>query len=59
MARTQAGMTNRPFEIRRGGIVHRYSAPSKGIEMLRLDRELRPILDRWREAKRQNPKAWK
>lgn len=33
--------------------------PNKGIEMLRLDRELAPILDRWREAVRRNPEEWR
>jgi hypothetical protein len=54
--------TKRPasgLEIRRGGILHRYSAPSKGVEMLRLERELKPVLDRWRAAIKQDPKAWK
>jgi hypothetical protein len=46
-------------EIKRGTIRHRYTVPSKGIQMLRLERELKPILDRWRVAMQQNPKAWK
>jgi hypothetical protein len=45
-------------EIRRGTIRHRYSALSKGIQMLRLERELAPILDAWRAAVKQDPKAW-
>jgi hypothetical protein len=32
---------------------------NKGIDMLRLDRKMTPILDRWREAKQQNPQDWK
>ena len=47
------------LEIRRGKILHRYSQPSKGIQALRLERELKPILDRWRTAVQQNPEAWK
>ena len=31
----------------------------KGINMLRLDRKLAPILDAWREAKKRNPEDWK
>jgi hypothetical protein len=53
----QAGADGR--EIKRGTIRHRYTAPSKGIQMLRLERELKLILDRWRVAVQQNPKAWK
>jgi hypothetical protein len=49
----------RPDEIRRGAILHRYSHPPKGIQMLRLEREMKPILDRWREAVKLDPKAWK
>jgi hypothetical protein len=30
----------------------------KGIDMLRLDRKLAPILDAWREAKQKNPGEW-
>lgn len=46
-------------EVKRGGILHRFSPPSKGVEMLRLERELKDILDRWRAAKRENPEASK
>lgn len=46
-------------DVKRGAIIHRHSPPSKGIEMLRLERELKDILDRWREAVKRDPKAWK
>lgn len=49
----------RPDETQRGRIRHRHRKMSKGIEMLRLERELKPILDRWRAAKKANPEAWK
>ena len=48
-----------PIETRRGGIRHRHRKMSKGIEMLRLDRKLKPILDSWRVAMKANPDAWK
>ena len=32
--------------------------PSKGIAMLRSDRKLAHVLDRWREAMRADPEAW-
>lgn len=51
--------SGRPDEIKRGTILHRYSVPSKGIQMLRLERKLKPILERWRAAVQQDPKAWK
>jgi hypothetical protein len=52
-------MRDKPDEIRRGKIIHRHKAPSKGLQMLRLEREIKPILDRWRAAVKQNPKEWK
>jgi hypothetical protein len=48
-----------PLETRRGTIRHRHRKMSKGIEMLRLERKLEPILDRWRAAVKRDPKAWK
>lgn len=47
------------LETRRGAIRHRHRKMSKGIEMLRLERELAPILERWRVAMKANPDAWK
>ena len=52
-------MKQRDDEIRRGKIIHRHRKLSKGIQMLRLEREMKPILDCWREAVKQNPKEWK
>ncbi len=46
-------------EIRRGNIRHVSKKPSKGIEMLRLERKLKPIIDKWHEAMKRDPKAWK
>jgi hypothetical protein len=46
-------------EIRRGAILHRYTAPSKGIQMLRLERELEGMLERWRAAVKRDPEAWR
>jgi hypothetical protein len=46
-------------ETKRGAIRHRHRKMSKGIEMLRLERKLAPILDRWRVAVKLDPKAWK
>jgi hypothetical protein len=34
-------------------------ADQKGIKMLRLAREMEPILEAWRKAKRENPDDWK
>lgn len=48
-----------PIETQRGSIRHRHHRVPKGIQMLRLERELKPILDKWREAKKRDPKAWK
>lgn len=50
---------NRDDEIKRGTILHLYTPPSKGIQMLRLERELAPILDAWRAAVQQDLEAWK
>jgi len=47
------------FEIKRGVILHRYKPVPKGIQALRLERKLKPILDQWRAAVKQDPKAWK
>jgi hypothetical protein len=47
------------IETKRGYIRHRHRKMSKGIEMLRLERKLAPILDRWRAAVKANPTAWK
>lgn len=52
-------MRDKPDEIRRGRIIHRHRKLSKGIQMLRLEREMKPILDRWRAAMKQNPREWK
>jgi hypothetical protein len=46
-------------EIKSGSIRHVHKPVRKGIEMLRLDRKMAPILDAWREAKTKNPEDWK
>ncbi len=46
-------------EVKRGTIRHVTKKPSLGIEMLRLERKLKPIIDKWHEAMRRDPKAWK
>lgn len=47
------------LETQCGSIRHRHHRVPKGIQMLRLERELKPILDKWREAMKHDPKAWK
>jgi len=59
MTRTKSKPYDDRLEIRRGSIRHTYRHVPKGIQMLRLDRELAPILDRWRAAVKANPTAWK
>jgi ribosomal protein L30/L7E len=46
-------------EVRVGSIIHRVRKVSKGIEMLRLERKLKPVLEEWRKAVRENPDQWK
>ena len=50
---------DRLVEIQRGAIRHVSRAVPKGIQMLRLERELKPILDRWRAAMKRDPETWK
>lgn len=59
MKRQQETKNDGSLETRRGAIRHRHRKMSKGIEMLRLDRKLKPILDQWRAAVKANPDAWK
>jgi hypothetical protein len=49
---------SRHEEMLIGSIRHVHRRIPKGIQMLRLDRKLKPILDARRAAKEKDPKAW-